>query len=376
MKIAFVLGHELPFPPRGGGGVNSLLHSLTKALVKIGHDVTAYSPSSPGYKDIEFIDGVKHIRLKGATRNANTIKNIISGLPYVLRVRSAIEPCDVLSCHLLTTFLLTNHQNAKVVTHTIHRDPKRYLYLFRLVDRIYSGSDAVTDDAKKLVPNLAVKMKTVYNCVDMENYNCSMATRNRDFAFLYVGRFSRDKGIETMIRAFIDLAKKYPNIRLETVGPQTAEMGAEPDFVASMRELIDNVGLMNRIKICEPIFDRKLLDEKIASADIVCLPSLGGETLNMAVLECARLSKPLIVSDLPANRPLVHDGLNGFFAKAGDVNDWSRVMQKTFELSDTAYRDMGLASFQYVANNFSSEIIAKRYVEDFTLLLKGTNYEV
>ena len=371
MKITFVLGHELPFPPQGGGGVNSLLHSLTIALAKLGHEVTAYSPSHPSYKNNECIDGVKHIRVKGATRNANVLKNVLVGLPYILRVRSAMQPCDILSCHILTTFLLAGIKGVNIITHTIHRDPKRYLKLMRYVNRIYTGSDTITEEVKSLIPSLAHKSRTVYNCVDVADYMPISRKRNHNFTFIFVGRFTRDKGIESFIKAFIKISEQFPEARLETIGPMQANMGAEPDFVDEMKSLVSKMGLGERVKFNEPIFERKSLDAKISSADVVCLPSLGGETLNMGILECARLSMPLIVSDLPANTPLVVNEQNGFIAKAGDVDDWQRIMAKMINLKGVDYTRMANESFNYTMNNFSTEIIAKRYIEDFDKLLKG-----
>lgn len=369
MKISFVLGHELPFPPKGGGGVNSLLHSLTIALARHGHQVTAYSPTFPGCQRDEAVDGVRHVRIRGTERRSSNLRNVIAGLPYVLRVRSAISPCDVLSCHLLTSFLLKPIRDVKLVTHTIHRDPKRYLLLYRHLDRIYCGSDAVSEAAHQFLGNAAYKAKTIYNCVDMDGYPPRRCQRGETIEFLYVGRFSRDKGIETMVRAFMRLAAVEPRARLATVGPQEAGMGAEPDFLNAMRTLVESAGLGDRIRFEKPIFNRPGLDQRVSAADVICLPSLGGETLNMAVLECVRLAKPVLISDLPANRPLVVDGLNGFSARMADIDDWHAVMQRFVKMKAAQFEEMSAQSYNFVASRFSSDFIANAYVKDFQSML-------
>jgi glycosyltransferase involved in cell wall biosynthesis len=369
MKISYVLGHELPFPPKGGGGVNSLLNAVTKAMARQGHEVTAYSPAFPGAATDEVIAGVRHLRVKGAPRHPSNIQNQIRGLPYAIRVRSIIEPCDVLNCHLLSSFVFKPLRNAKVVTHTIHREPKKVLALTALLDRIYTGSEAVSEEAGHCVPWLKSKIKTVHNCVEFEDYTERMPSKRADFTFIYVGRFSRDKGIETLVRGFIAVAKTNHAVRLIVVGPQTAEGGGEPDFFHEMRRLVATSGVAERISFLPPVYDRQELDDLIRTADVVCLPSLGGETLNMSVLECLRLSTPTLISDLPANLPLVENGVSGFFARVGNVEDWAKMMGKMADLDEVRFAEMGRSAYRYGLNNFASDAIAKRYVEDFHTLL-------
>lgn len=369
MKISFVLGHELPFPPEKGGGVNSLLDGLTKALAALGHEVTAYSPQVKGRPDEEVRDGVKHIRVQGEERKPSHLKNFFAGLPYARRVKKVLQPCDVLSCHLLHGFLFARTVKARVVTHTIHRDPKKFLYLFSSLNRIYTGSDAITERAADVVPSLAQKFKTVYNCVDFDAYpKASPLQESREVRFLFVGRFSEDKGLATLVTAFCAAARSNPNIRLKTVGPMTAEGGADPQFVERLKTQVTAAGLEERINFVQPIFDRAKLDEEIRNADVVVLPSIGGETLNMSILECMRIGRALLISDLAANAPLNKEGETGFFAKAGDSDDWT---EKILHLaSDKArLKTFGENAYRYGLQTFSCKGIAAAYISDFNQLL-------
>lgn len=369
MKISFVLGHELPFPPEKGGGVNSLLAGLCKALATLGHEVTAYSPMVPGRPDRELRDGVRHVRVKGAERRPRNLANVVAGIPYALRVARAVEPCDVLSGHLWHGFFFSRFPRARVVTHTIHRDPKKFLLLFSLLDRIYTGSDAVTADAGRVVPRLAAKCRTIYNAVDFTDYP-EPPPRSRDgqVRFIFVGRFSADKGLETFIPAFCDAAARNPDIRFKAVGPMTAQGGGDATLVARMRTLVTERGLTDRVEFAQPIYDRAALDEVIRDADVVVLPSIGGETLNMSILECMRLGRALLISDLPANAPLTADGETGFFARTGDSADWTARILELAQDPDRLDR-FGVAAYRYGRERFSCERIAAEYVNDFAAML-------
>lgn len=374
MKIAFVLGHELPFPPAKGGGVNSLLHSLTRAMVKVEGvtNVTVYSPLFDGAAEREICEGVIHRRVKGTERQNNALSNVILGIPYVLRVRNSLEPCDVLNSHTLHTFLFSVSPPAKVITHTMHRDPKKYLVLYKNVNRIYTGSEAVSEQAAKVAPLLSEKLLTIHNCVDYNGYDLAPKPPGPDFTFLFIGRFTEDKGLRSFIKGFLKAAEENSRIRLATVGPQKAEEGAEPDFFSEISKHVAASPYANRIELRRPIFNPAKLEQEVRKADCICLPSLGGETLNMGVLEAMRLSKPLLVSDLEANRPLVDETYgNGLVVKKGDAEDWARAMLVLTNRRADQISAMAEKSYTFGRERFSSEVIASRYVEDYRKLLKA-----
>jgi glycosyltransferase involved in cell wall biosynthesis len=369
MNIAFALGHELSFPPTRGGGVNSLLESLSRAFAAEGHSVTAYSPRFDSMRERETIEGVRHIRFKGSQRRSNNLVNAILGLPYALSLRAALEPCDVLSCHMLHSFLYASIRNARVVTHTVHRDPKPFLKLFRWLDRIYTGSDAVSEQARVVAPVLADKVRTVHNCVDFRGYELPMRNTAPDLRFIFVGRFSEDKGVDILIRAFVAAAKIERSISLSLVGPVEAKDGGDERLVGKFREYIDSQGLAERITIEPPIFDRLRLDERIRNSDVVCLSSVRGETLNMSIIESMRLAKCLLISDLPANAPLVRAGFNGLFARTGVESDWtSKILYLSANRDQVS--EMGSNAYSHGQETFSSVRIARDYISDFNSLLE------
>lgn len=372
MRISFVLGHELPFPPKRGGGVNSLLDSLTRELVRQGCSVTAYSPSSKELPSEDVIDGVKHVRLPGAERRASNFRNVVAGFPYAFRVRRALKSCDVLTCHMWQGFIFTSNPRAKVLTHTIHRDPKKFLLFFSGFDRIYSGSDAVTEQAARVVPSLSAKMSTIYNCVDFREY-CTPFQRIPDnkIRFLYIGRISADKGLESFIRGFCRAAAINSNIYLQTVGPKTQEGGGDPDLLIKLENLVKLQGCEGQVEFSDPVFNRDQLDYVIKGCDVVVLPSIRGETLNMGILETMRYGRALLISDLPANRPLIMPGVTGLIGRAGYERDWAERILEMASDQDRLVR-FGYAAYNFGKKWFSTENVAAEYVRDFeSLLIKG-----
>jgi glycosyltransferase involved in cell wall biosynthesis len=369
MKINIVLGHELPFPSKKGGGVNSLLGQLVNEFAILDNEVTVYSPEYDGYKNYEILNGVKYVRVKGTKRKSNLIMNFIFGLPYFFRVLKKMEYSDVLSSHLWHGFLFSFFKVSKVKTHTVHRDPKSFLKLFGSFDRIYFGSDSVCDEAKKMIPNFQSKFKTIYNCVDFDKYVHPEPRKvDRKIKFLYVGRFSEDKGLKSLFEGFNKSFKLNSGIYLKTVGPLNTEGGSDENYLKELSNFIVVNNLVHNVKITGPIYDRDELDKEIAKHDVIVLPSIYGETLNMVVLECMRIGKAQLISDLPANLPLNKEGVTGYFCEAGSADSWAEKIDKiSKDIMNGA--DFGSNTFNFGKEKFSSKIISKVYISDFSSIL-------
>ena len=65
MKITIVQGAFLPVPPILGGAVEKIYFMLGQEFVNLGHEVIHISKSHQSLKNIETLNGVSHIRVKG-----------------------------------------------------------------------------------------------------------------------------------------------------------------------------------------------------------------------------------------------------------------------------------------------------------------------
>src|SRR4030095_8036150 len=148
LRINLVLGHQLPFPPIQGGGVNNLLWLLARKFTEMGHSITAYSPTATGLLSHECDEfNIRHVRVTGAPMRRGMWRNNVSGFPYAMRVWRKLKPADVTSFHAPFSFVLQYKNGIGVCTHTIHRSPKWIIRLYRKMDRIYAGSHATVAEA-------------------------------------------------------------------------------------------------------------------------------------------------------------------------------------------------------------------------------------
>jgi glycosyltransferase involved in cell wall biosynthesis len=368
LRINLVLGQQIPFPPVRGGGVNNLVWMLAKQFAATGHTVRAYSPLADGLPAHETDTfGIEHFRVAGQPTHANVWIDNLQSFPYSLKIWPLLKEADVTSFHTTFSFLLRLKPKLGICTHTLHRTPKWILQFHRWHDRIYAGSHAVVEQAKAIAPQLAPKLKAVHNCIELPPTMPS-TTLHEPLTFLYVGRFVPDKGLESLIRGFLAVARENSTMRLRIIGPQTSNEGADEEFFARMKEVVAADAHGTQVSLEPSIFDRAKLFAQIERAAVFCLPSLTGETFSMAALEAMASAKALLVSDFGPMGEMVDHGSNGYIAKAGDVSAWTEAI-RWFAQNQQLIPSMGQRSFEKARDCFSVQRIAQQYVDDFRMLI-------
>ncbi len=120
---------------------------------------------------------------------------------------------------------------------------------------------------------------------------------------VFIGQAVERKGLPVLLRAFEALRDHVP-ATLTLVGASAQE-------VAHMT--LDDRGVHALGKVSD---ERKL--SELARADVLCAPSLGGESFGMILTEAFAASTPVVASDIPGYRDVVRDGVDGQLVTSGD----------------------------------------------------------
>jgi phosphatidylinositol alpha-mannosyltransferase len=121
---------------------------------------------------------------------------------------------------------------------------------------------------------------------------------------LFIGQAVERKGLPVLLRAFEALREHVP--------ATLTLVGASAEEVAHM--MLDDRGVRALGKVPE---QQKL--EELARADLLCAPSLHGESFGMILTEAFAAATPVLASDIPGYREVVRDGLDGELVPAGDA---------------------------------------------------------
>jgi 1,2-diacylglycerol 3-alpha-glucosyltransferase len=202
-------------------------------------------------------------------------------------------------------------------------------YLWRYVIFFYKKCNATTTPSntisKMLINHGLTNVHTIPNTVDPELFNRkidgtrlrqSLNIKDDDKIILYVGRLSKEKKIEVLLKSAKYL-KKNNNLKFLIAGSGPAELYYK---TMAKRLRLENVQFLGSIK-------RENLPEVYASSDVFCIPSTF-ETQGIVALEAMAMGKPVVCADYLALKELVSNGKNGEKFKPGDYIECSKKIEK------------------------------------------------
>lgn len=173
---------------------------------------------------------------------------------------------------------------------------QRRLGNYEKVDRFIAPSHFMRESAlHRFRPE---QVALLYNGVDL----AGIAPAGRDEGYaLYLGRLSREKGIETLLRAHAAAREAWPLVVAGT-GPLADEFKAK--YPAA--QFVGHLG-------------GAALQETIAGAAAVVVPSEWYENCPMSVLEAMAHGKPVVGSRMGGIPELVAEGKTGMLFEPGNV---------------------------------------------------------
>ncbi|MDX6720064.1 MAG: phosphatidyl-myo-inositol alpha-mannosyltransferase [Solirubrobacteraceae bacterium] len=128
----------------------------------------------------------------------------------------------------------------------------------------------------------------------------------------FVGQAVERKGLPVLLRAFEALREHLP-VELHVVGVSAEE-------IAPLMLDARDVFALGR---CDDAEKRRVLER----ADMLCAPSLGGESFGMVLTEAFAAGTPVVASDIAGYRDVVSDGVDGVLVPRGDATALAEVLR-------------------------------------------------
>lgn len=205
----------------------------------------------------------------------------------------------------------------------------------------------------------ANKIVTLPNGVDVE-----AITPKEDYelhepaCILYVGRLHAQKGLDILLRAFGRLCRQQHDMRL------VLRLVGDGPLRGSLETLVAQLGLQNRVDFTG-LRDDVL--QELQQADVFVLPSRA-EGLSNALLEAMTCGLPVVVSDIPGNREVIADHVNGLRFMVDDVDCLADSLAELLSQRDLR-RQLGCAARHTVERHYSLSDVATRYERLYKALL-------
>ncbi len=263
-------------------------------------------------------------RLKGISQIAN-----ITGLG------TAVENGGLLSKIVLTL-------------HKIGLKKARCVFFQNEHNRDLMTSTGVILGKTRLVPGSGVNLKDN----PLEPY----PSDEQGLRFLFIGRVTKDKGVDELLEAMKGLRQSRPDATLTLVGE------AEEDYEGRLR---------NEPGITFLGF-RSDIHEQIKACHCLVLPSYHEGMANV-LLEAASTGRPVIASRIPGCRETFDEGVTGFGCEPMDPHSLLEALKRFAALSLRDKEEMGRRGREKMERTFDRNHILKAYLEEIAIIQEDTN---
>lgn len=356
MKIAELCPYSLSAP----GGVQGQVTALTRAMRHLGHEVEIIAPcdTAPSIESVRSIGPSIRIPANGSRAPVGISPQALARTAAIVR-NSGYE-----AIHIHEPFApgpsLVGLIAARVpVVGTFHRHGVTIPYkglgwlLSGLKDRL-SLRFAVSVDAMLTARSIfGGQYQVVGNGVDLQAYEAAPVWPKDSPTVMFIGRHERRKGLEVLIDAFMGIKDSDLTCWVVGEGPQTAHLRSvtlgDPRIIWLGH--VSEAEAMARMK----------------AADVLCAPSLYGESFGMVLLEGMAAGSLVVATDIAGYRGVARDNIEAILVAPKDVLALRNALVRA--LDDGEFAENLRSNGRTRALEFSIEKLAKIYLDSFTTLI-------
>lgn len=328
MRLAFICTEMLPSPAIRGGAIQVLIDGVAP-IVAAKHRLTIYSVSDHELPYYEHRGLIEYRRF-----NRNYYSKAVAG-----SLEKQTEPYDV--AHVFnrprnvrlykqaspsTRFVLSLHNEmfkaSKLST-------EEGLACINSAETIMTVSDFIARTVTGRFPAAAGKVRTLYSGVDLERFQPVWSPAIQEIrkklrlkhgvagkkVILYVGRLSDKKGPHVLIKAFKQLADKYPDLALVIVGGRWFSDNTVTDYIRELYRL--STPVQDRIVFTGHISPMEI-QNYFAMADVFVCSSQWQEPLARVHYEAMAAGLPIVTTNRGGNAEVIKNYHNGLV-----INDYT-----------------------------------------------------
>ncbi len=372
MKIALVSPYDFAHP----GGVVSHITSLEQHLTRMGHEVKVIAPASRAITD--FGDRFISIGKPRPIPSSDSVIRVSISLRLGPDIKEVLarENFDIIHLHepfmpMLCSAVLRFSNTANVGTFHASQGKPGYNWgrpistwmIRRRVHKLH-GRIAVSKVARayaqKNIPTGDYEI--IPNGIDLEHFSPDVPPieefRDGKLNIVFVGRLEFRKGVNYLLKAYLQVKPQIPNSRLIIVGPGTR-----------LRKRYEKWVRRNRLE--DVVFTGYALYSDLPryyqTADIFCAPSTGRESQGIILLEAMALGKPIVTTNIEGYAAVVTQGEDGLLVPPQNENSLAQALISL--LSDEKLRQEMGARGKLKARDYRWELIVQRVLDYYNRVL-------
>ncbi|MGG3944048.1 glycosyltransferase family 4 protein [Peribacillus psychrosaccharolyticus] len=372
MKVLMICTEKLPVPAVLGGAVQTYIAGILPHLSK-NHKITVLGISDPSLPDQEILDNVRYIRVPGKILETyqlgvvNFIETESFDLIHIFNRPRLVLPVRKAAPHSKITLSMHNDM------FTLKKiKPEEAGAVLEELSHIVTVSNYVGKVIKTLYPQAASKIQTVYSGVDTDRFlpgdHPKMKTIRDELrrehglenktVILFAGRLSKNKGVDRLIKALPDLAKKFDDLALVIVGSNWFSQDKVTDYIVYIRSLAE--------KLTIPVVNTGFVSSSeiqnwFAASDVFVCTSVWEEPLARVHYEAMSAGLPIVTTERGGNPEVIQVNVNGVIVKNPENPDNFTEQISSLLTNKSLMKSMGergreLAILHYKWERVASEI--------------------
>lgn len=392
MKVALVCPASLPATQFGG--IVFLAVDLAREISEMGHDVTIYTT------DLDFSNGPNEFnkslprkeKFENYTINRthpwftvklffvnpsmyNQIKNDKPDIIHTIGLRSFQSTIAWLVSKNTNTPLVVSDQGG-LTTHPFLNQLGLFFkivynvqnYFIKKIIRHASGISAANEYEKEIFLTLNKKsnVEIIRNGVNLKTLvskqNFKEKYKIKSKFILFVGRFSKSKGIETLIES-INIIKN----ELKNSNTRLVIMGVDFGYQEEMYSLIEKLNLSDQILIIKNP-PREDVIAAYGESEFLILPSQW-ELSPLVPLESFAFKKPVISTNSHGIPYTVQNNKNGVLVEPENPQQLANAITELLNNSELREK-LGLAGYNFVHDECNCISMAKNSLRLYETILK------
>lgn len=357
----------------GFGGVESFVHDLCIAEAKQGSEVVLVSVVNPTPKFVSTIEKLQEAGVRVTSLGAKSRKTAIFKLLHLRKILvNESRSCKVIcNSHLKLSTLMAvlssiglNHINCVETYHSQYHDYEfQYKLMHPFVNHYIPVSESAAEEMKKRFKTKENEMTVIPNGVDKEMLQKYLQKRKKHnkYVFVSVGRFTRQKNLIPVIKAFDSIEDSQIEYRIIGDG----ELKKEYYDAANGNRNIKFLGQLPRNEVLY----------ELVNADCLLMPSLW-EGLSIVQLEAMALGLPMILSDIPSFRKVMAetalDNVTykkckwGYMVETSNIEAYRKALINMATGNDN---ERMREEIEIISNKFDINMVAQRYLTVYRKIL-------
>jgi glycosyltransferase involved in cell wall biosynthesis len=174
---------------------------------------------------------------------------------------------------------------------------------------------------------------------------------------IYTGRLVSYKGLPLLLRVWQEIQRNHPQVSLVLVGTGGLDIhNCEGDLKA----YVEANGLQQSVHFTGSVQN---VPEYLQASDMFVFPT-ENDAFPSSLVEAMTCRLPVITTPVGAIKTIVSDQKNGLLVQPGDFQQLCQAIETLLTDPKLAAR-LGQAGWQTVQDNYSAEIVTRKYINVF-----------